>query len=866
MRRSTYPTRMKGACTIHLVPYSEHSSYNELRTYVRWLKPKKVVPTVGGSAEGGEGEKQRAAMLKHFRNLVDENASKVLFLKKMQRTPSGGSSGFAPVSAVAECANLDTAGDAGCECECEDAAVLGDDGDAALQVKDEVGVHDVGVNEDQDNEKQTGQQQLGGQLANGDDVMLTDDPACAIMASASTQAGNSPSIAEPECEQQVLSVLSGAVTVEEARLLLQAVHYNAAAAINLFLEHADSQPCLGSDVAEGQIQSDVKHKGKQPAISVVQRVVAAARESNMRSNGLTDRATDNGTFAHGTANGHNGTCGNEGTPKVSNGNITGSKRLANGGMPSGRVLSNSKSSSSKRQKMSSSKPSSGSKATATKAAKSGVQQQQQQQSIFAFFDRTSTGTNDKAAASAGSPSNLSPSVLPSQHGLSKLGSSVAVSTAAQAAQAAAAAAVPAASSQCEAAAVQSNSSVQQTIQTVSTPPGVPSTLQQSQELLQEMVLREHTWLNPKNQPEEATAAELELQAVAHQQHDTVAVAGLLPESGAVSSAKKTLMLPPLLPSTALCQPVAICETTTSPPTTPPPPPQQQQQQQQQLQQQHNNYSNGTHTSDTMQQQQQRSSFPMLSTKPSAKAAWQALLRSPSGVKKSSSTATASTQPTGGQRNSQQLVNSAAAPAVADAVADKGDDVTGDVNGPSHATAFATEVNALVLTPDQPTDTLVPTNSAAHMSVTPSAIIIPPPLITPEIREAVLLPLARYDPISHACWSAGQPLPYLHIALAFAAVDSTTKRLKIADALTNMFRSIIALSAEDLTAAAYLACGMSDTGHQVLGVGFRYWRHQPAHNTAVMKLMDTTWKMELYMCLCHRCLVAPCALNIVFHCS
>ena len=42
MKRSTFPTRSKGPCTVHLVPYSEHSSYEELREYVRFLKPHQV--------------------------------------------------------------------------------------------------------------------------------------------------------------------------------------------------------------------------------------------------------------------------------------------------------------------------------------------------------------------------------------------------------------------------------------------------------------------------------------------------------------------------------------------------------------------------------------------------------------------------------------------------------------------------------------------------------------------------------------------------------------------------------------------------------------------------------------------------------
>ena len=44
MKRSTFPMRSKGPCTVHLVPYSEHSSYEELREYVRFLKPHQVRP------------------------------------------------------------------------------------------------------------------------------------------------------------------------------------------------------------------------------------------------------------------------------------------------------------------------------------------------------------------------------------------------------------------------------------------------------------------------------------------------------------------------------------------------------------------------------------------------------------------------------------------------------------------------------------------------------------------------------------------------------------------------------------------------------------------------------------------------------
>ncbi len=39
-----YAVRRKGNCLLHLVPYSEHSSFSELREYVGWLRPKKVCP------------------------------------------------------------------------------------------------------------------------------------------------------------------------------------------------------------------------------------------------------------------------------------------------------------------------------------------------------------------------------------------------------------------------------------------------------------------------------------------------------------------------------------------------------------------------------------------------------------------------------------------------------------------------------------------------------------------------------------------------------------------------------------------------------------------------------------------------------
>jgi len=44
MKKAAYPVRSKGAAHIHLVPYSEHSSFAELQEYVRFMRPVQARP------------------------------------------------------------------------------------------------------------------------------------------------------------------------------------------------------------------------------------------------------------------------------------------------------------------------------------------------------------------------------------------------------------------------------------------------------------------------------------------------------------------------------------------------------------------------------------------------------------------------------------------------------------------------------------------------------------------------------------------------------------------------------------------------------------------------------------------------------
>ncbi|EGD76243.1 hypothetical protein PTSG_11661 [Salpingoeca rosetta] len=75
--------------TVFTVPYSEHSNYLELREFVAWLKPARVVPTVIGGGRSSNKARLYAKICSHFDDLIDKKAASRNFLASMLGRPSG---------------------------------------------------------------------------------------------------------------------------------------------------------------------------------------------------------------------------------------------------------------------------------------------------------------------------------------------------------------------------------------------------------------------------------------------------------------------------------------------------------------------------------------------------------------------------------------------------------------------------------------------------------------------------------------------------------------------------------------------------------------------------------------------------------
>ncbi|XP_037675417.1 DNA ligase 1 isoform X1 [Choloepus didactylus] len=63
---------------------------------------------------------------------------------------------------------------------------------------------------------------------------------------------------------------------------------------------------------------------------------------------------------------------------------------------------------------------------------------------------------------------------------------------------------------------------------------------------------------------------------------------------------------------------------------------------------------------------------------------------------------------------------------------------------------------------------------------------------------------NYHPIEDACWKPGQKVPYLAVARTFEKIEEVSARLRMVETLSNLLRSVVALSPADLLPILYLS--------------------------------------------------------------
>ncbi|XP_005414980.1 PREDICTED: DNA ligase 1 isoform X2 [Chinchilla lanigera] len=77
---------------------------------------------------------------------------------------------------------------------------------------------------------------------------------------------------------------------------------------------------------------------------------------------------------------------------------------------------------------------------------------------------------------------------------------------------------------------------------------------------------------------------------------------------------------------------------------------------------------------------------------------------------------------------------------------------------------------------------------------------------------------NYHPIEDACWSRGQKVPYLAVARTFEKIEEVSARLRMVETLSNLLRSVVALSPPDLLPVLYLTLNRLGPPQQGLELG------------------------------------------------
>ncbi|XP_026540023.1 DNA ligase 1 isoform X2 [Notechis scutatus] len=78
--------------------------------------------------------------------------------------------------------------------------------------------------------------------------------------------------------------------------------------------------------------------------------------------------------------------------------------------------------------------------------------------------------------------------------------------------------------------------------------------------------------------------------------------------------------------------------------------------------------------------------------------------------------------------------------------------------------------------------------------------------------------SSYHPVHDACWGPGQKIPYMAVARTFEYIEEESARLKIIETLSNLFRSLIVLSPQDLLPCVYLCLNRLGPAYEGLELG------------------------------------------------
>jgi DNA ligase 1 len=80
--------------------------------------------------------------------------------------------------------------------------------------------------------------------------------------------------------------------------------------------------------------------------------------------------------------------------------------------------------------------------------------------------------------------------------------------------------------------------------------------------------------------------------------------------------------------------------------------------------------------------------------------------------------------------------------------------------------------------------------------------------------------SEFDPMAAAYWNPGEPVPFLFLARALDLISNESGRIVITEILSNVFRTVIATTPDDLLAMVYLATNRIAPPHEgtELGIG------------------------------------------------